>query len=178
MPNTLSKPGPYDPLAKLDPDEPFFAIVAHDPFAPATVDFWVDLMRHDLVKKILDLKPKEKIPDYLQEKLKQCSEAELVSMEMRRFQKGHPESDSITTARATYSGSKKSAAEMEELNRKKRHNEAIRNLSEAAFLVCNASEIFDELGTPTELPDVLEKIKIISDSFSIGRKFLKNRISE
>lgn len=39
---TKNDPGPYDCLAKVEPDEPLFTLIARDPLAPQLVRSWAD----------------------------------------------------------------------------------------------------------------------------------------
>lgn len=47
---TKNNPGPYDCLAKAEPDEPMFVLLARDPLAPILVRLWADLAGRGLAK--------------------------------------------------------------------------------------------------------------------------------
>ena len=55
---TLNKPGKFDCLKKLDPDEPFFVLCGRDPTAPPKVRSWVE--------DNAGLQPPEKLEEALQ----------------------------------------------------------------------------------------------------------------
>jgi hypothetical protein len=42
---TMIKPGQYDCLSKLKPDEPYFVLMARDPHAAALVRAWAEMRR-------------------------------------------------------------------------------------------------------------------------------------
>src|SRR5687768_14286082 len=49
---TKANPGRYDCLAKLDKDEPYFVLVAHDAMAPALVRSWAQLREQQVEQGI------------------------------------------------------------------------------------------------------------------------------
>jgi hypothetical protein len=53
---TKNNPGPYDCYAALDPDEPYFVLVAHDPMAPSLVRSWAQTRQQQVE---MGLKPVE-----------------------------------------------------------------------------------------------------------------------
>lgn len=174
MTNTLSDPGPYDPLATAPPDAPIFPLVATDRHAPATVEFWVDLTRKEVTSQMVDLAVHEPMPEALKRKLRKCAEAEEIAMEMRHYQKGYPERDTATPTRATYSGAKLDAAGMDEAARREALAIGIQNLREAAFYTCEAGDRLGALGVlePDEiaaLQDALATINRIADAHAPKR---------
>jgi hypothetical protein len=55
---TKNNPGKFDCMAKAEPDEPYFILLARDPAAAALVEMWCELRREFIRLKI---KPREDI---------------------------------------------------------------------------------------------------------------------
>lgn len=136
--STAATPGPYDPLDKALPDEPVFTLVGRDKHAPATVLHWVDLFRAESLQ-IDD-------PDVRKAELIKATDAEMISADMIRWRRGHPEHDITTPKRASYSGIVQSVAEMDEAQRKATLLQMVAYLREAAFYTSEASTGLIALG--------------------------------
>lgn len=72
---TKENPGKYDCLAKAEPDEPYFMLLARDPMAPALVRMWCE------TRKVLD-------PECPPEKIR---EAYNVAIQMEDWKDNHPD---------------------------------------------------------------------------------------
>lgn len=83
--STKTEPGPFDGMARAEPDEPVFTLRAHDPLAPGLVHEWVDRRR----KVIREAFAREEITEAKRElELLQCSEAEELAWSMEAWRKG------------------------------------------------------------------------------------------
>ena len=163
MSNTLAEPGPYDPLGRTEPDEPIFPLVAHDRHSPATVRFWADLTRTSTMKAIVDLPPNDPGIERLQEKLRQCSEADILAVDMERWVKGRPD-EALTPVRARYSGGAVDADKLDEAARKTLLAEGVRCGREAAFFASEMRDKLAPLGTlaPDEIIALEEAMRLIN----------------
>jgi hypothetical protein len=171
--NTLSEPGPYDPLDRTDPTEPVFPLVARDPHAPATVRHWVDLTRRTATSALLDLVPGSPEIERHKEKLRQCSEADIVAAEMELWRKGKPER-AEAPVKVLYSGVTLDAGQLSEAQRKERVAEAVRDLREAAFHASEARDKLQALGVlePSEtvaIEEALERVNSVADAHTVRR---------
>ena len=171
--NTLAEPGPYDPLSRTAPDEPLFPIVAHDRVGPATVRFWSDETRRWVMAEIMALPPADPALAKLEDKLRQCTEADLLAMEMVRWVKGNPEAN-VTPTRARYSGGPVDADKLDDASRKIAIAEGVQCGREAAFY---ASEMRDKLAplatlAPDEivaLEEAMRLINLVTDAHTVRR---------
>lgn len=83
--STKTEPGPFDGMARAEPDEPVFTLRAHDPLAPGLVHEWVDRRR----KVIREAFAREEITEAKRElELLQCREAEELAWSMDAWRKG------------------------------------------------------------------------------------------
>jgi hypothetical protein len=83
--STKEMPGPFDGMARAEPDEPVFTLRAHDPLAPGLVHEWVDRRR----KAIREAFGREEITEAKRElELLQCREAEELAWSMEAWRKG------------------------------------------------------------------------------------------
>lgn len=78
--STKDRPGSYDAIETAKPGEPLFPLQGGDPFAPATVQFWVDQCRRAGMKAT---DPKE--AEHL---LTKARDAEMVGWQMVEYQRG------------------------------------------------------------------------------------------
>ena len=141
MTSTRDEIGAYDALVKAKPDEPIFTLLGHDPDAPGAILHWVDLRRARL------LAAEWRDPADLREELIQCTEAEMVAHEFRRWRTDMPATDTTTPKRgAAYTGRQQSAEELSAAERSTMLAEALAHLREAAFHICEAKASFATLG--------------------------------
>lgn len=171
--NTLESPGPYDPLSRTAPDEPFFPVVAHDRIGPATVRFWSDKTREWVMAEIMGLPPADPALAKLEDKLRQCTEADLLAMEMERWVKGNPETD-VAPTRARCSGGTIDADKMDDAARKLAVAEGVQCGREAAFYASEMRDKLAPLGTlaPDEivaLEEAMRLINSVSDAHTVRR---------
>lgn len=111
--STKTEPGPFDGMARAEPDEPVFTLRAHDPLAPGLVHEWVDRRR----KAIREAFGREEITEAKRElELLQCREAEELAWSMDAWRKGElaeiAEELEEKAAAPTYSGITKSEDEL------------------------------------------------------------------
>lgn len=78
--STKDRPGTYDAIETAKPGEPLFPLQGGDPFAPPTVQFWVDLCRK---AGMAAEDPKE--AEHL---LTKARDAEMVGWQMLDYQRG------------------------------------------------------------------------------------------
>lgn len=100
--NTLERPGEFDALPKLRPDEPYFVLLGRDRTAPTLVQAWADGNRYKAFCEHSD----GKINDArLEVELRQSTDAERIGWAMRAYKTGAKEieSDPIP-AKPTYTG--------------------------------------------------------------------------
>lgn len=77
--STKTEPGPFDGMARAEPDEPVFTLRAHDPLAPGLVHEWVDRRR----KAIREAFTRGEMSEAKRElELIQCKEAEELAWSM------------------------------------------------------------------------------------------------
>lgn len=83
--STKTEPGPFDGMARAEPDEPVFTLRAHDPLAPGLVHEWADRRR----KAIREAFAREEITEAKRDlELLQCREAEEIAWSMDAWRKG------------------------------------------------------------------------------------------
>lgn len=164
MSNTIGAPGPYDPTASADPSAPYFPLVATDRHAPATVEFWIEITRKDALGQMLDLAEHEPIPDRLQHKLRKCTEAELIAVEMRRYFRGIPEKVIDAPMRSTYTGAALDVSEMDEAKRKQALQAGVQSLRETAFHLSTGADALSALGElePDEIVALQEALTAVN----------------
>lgn len=139
MTNTLAHPGPFDPLERADPDQPFFPLMAGDQFAPALVEEWADRTRR-YARNVDNTDERTRL-------LAKCNEAEEIAWSMRTWAKtGRPDEVKATGGRATYSGEKS------ETNHEWHESlsEAVESLREAAYYMGEARDGLLKLDLLTE----------------------------
>lgn len=173
---TIETPGAFDALEKARPGEPIFPLLGHDPDAPATVLFWVDRRRKRLNAGLV-----EETTEKLREELAQCTDAEIIAHEMRRYRIGQPDEDTTTPKRATYSGQALDAAGMSEVSWREALADAVRMLREAAFYASEAKERLAMLkaSKPTDdyrLDLVLTAINAIADDHTPKRSGVQQEL--
>lgn len=144
--NTLAKPGRFDALEKLDPDALFFPLVEHDLDAPPTIFYWVDRRR----KRSYEITDPEK----LKAELQQCTDAEMIAIEMIARQKGQNEPAKAGPAQ-TYSGIVREKLPIDELMIRLRAE-----LGEADFHAHNALELGHNKGQPEFALDSLQYARL------------------
>lgn len=110
--STKENPGEFDAFEKALPDELIFTLLGRDPDAPPTILHWVDLRRTRAFQA------HEGRPDALRNELLQCSEAEMIAIEMLSRQRGGKAEKA--KAPVTYSGNVNATAEMDGLMAKLR----------------------------------------------------------
>jgi len=113
--NTKTAPGAFDQLAeaKAAPDEPMFRLWGRDPLAELLVLDWAERRRRAARENpALDR-------ESLRLELIQCSEAEEIAWEMRRFRLGERDGEAPAAVEERYSGATTSA---DELAAKERHD--------------------------------------------------------
>lgn len=110
--STKEIPGEFDAFEKARPDELIFTLLERDHASPPTILYWVDLRRKWAFKEY------EGRPEALANELRQCSEAEMIAIEMISRQRGG-KAEKIK-APATYSGNVNPTAEMDGLMAKLR----------------------------------------------------------
>lgn len=142
--NTAAHPGPLDPTAKCDPDEPIFPLVGHDPDAPPTIRFWSDTRR----KRILSIlaEPGDIRDDEiaaLRSDLARCTAADALADTFDDWRLGR-NADEAPLERATYNGPK-----IDDSERLSAHK-AMQHLAEAVFHAAEAMAIMGQLGDPDE----------------------------
>lgn len=97
MVNTVAQPGPFDPLGRADPDQPFFPLMAGDEFAPGLVLEWADKTRRQ-ARDIVDEKKRRR-------QFEKCNEAEEIAWAMQRWAKtGSAVDTHAAPVRASYAG--------------------------------------------------------------------------
>jgi hypothetical protein len=111
--STKQEPGPFDGMARAEPDEPVFTLRAHDPLAFILVHEWVDRRR----KAIRAAHEREEITEAKRElELLQCREAEELAWSMEAWRKGEigriAAELEVAPAKPTYSGHTKSDEEL------------------------------------------------------------------
>lgn len=132
--NTLAQPGPFDPLEKADPDQPFFALMAGDQFAPGLVEEWADMTRRFARSIIGDDDERKRL-------ILKCNEAEEIAWSMRQWAKtGRADEETVNSNRVSYSGVK-----VEEFEWKEALLGAVSALREAAFHMSEARGILEKL---------------------------------
>lgn len=140
MTSTITEPGPYDALDKARSDEPLFALLGRDPIAPRAVEFWSDATRKEVVARLGAAGPHSSEHDELVAKLRQCTEADVVAWDMRRWRKGDAEQDTATQTRASYSGTVASAEKNAETTHRAAIASAVASLREAAYFATGGLE--------------------------------------
>jgi hypothetical protein len=95
IPSTKDRPGSYDAIETAKPGEPLFPLQGGDPFAPATVLFWVDQAR-----KAGMAEPHQRKAEAL---LRKASDAEQIAWAMMDYQRGE-QAPPPDRGRAYYSG--------------------------------------------------------------------------
>lgn len=113
--STKETPGEFDAFEKARPDELIFTLLERDPDAPPAIMFWVDRRRTRAIKSRME---EDSRPDALANELRQCSEAEMIAIEMISRQRGG-KAEKVKSA-TTYSGNVNPAAEMDGLMAKLR----------------------------------------------------------
>lgn len=97
MVNTPAHPGPFDPLGRAHPNQPFFPLMGGDEFGPPLVEEWADRTRRKA-----RFTEDEKTRAHLFAK---ATEAEEIAWAMREWEKHGPGAATpVPAARATYSG--------------------------------------------------------------------------
>lgn len=112
--STKEHPGEFDAFEKAKPDELIFTLLERDPDAPPTILHWVDRRR----TRAFATYEAETMPEALRNELLQCTEAEMIAIEMLSRQ-GGGKAEKIK-APATYSGNANPTAEMDGLMAKLR----------------------------------------------------------
>lgn len=147
MTGSIDQLGPYDALAKAEPGEPWFIILARDSAGPATITEWCRLRRNRAFQKWGEShRPTDK--ELLAAELKQCAEAEALAMRFSEWKSGHDQDK--PGERAAYNEVIKSAEEQAEAARLSARAGAVRDLREAAYHLSEALEALDGLGVLPE----------------------------
>jgi hypothetical protein len=172
--STKEIPGPFDGMAKAQPDEPVFTLRAHDPLAPALIHNWVDLKR----KAIREAYSAEEITKAKRElELIQCNEAEEIAWAMEAWRQGEhalqdvePEEAAITSS---YSGNVSSEEELAARNQYETIKRAGQLLQNGIANIHEASEeVLAPLGLPSERAVLLacrDRIKAVADHIAPKR---------
>lgn len=112
--STKMEPGPFDGMARAEPDEPVFTLRAHDPLASILVHEWVDRRR----KAIREAFTRGEMSEAKRElELIQCKEAEELAWSMDAWRKGElaeraAELEEAATKPVPYSGHASSEEEL------------------------------------------------------------------
>jgi hypothetical protein len=146
--STITEPGPFDALAKAEPTEPMFPLLARDPDAPATITEWCRLRRNRAVRDFGDSK-RASDKKLLAAELAQCAHAEQVAIEMGEWRSGH---DAPVAQRVSH-GVQRSEAELAAAASHERLAGIVRHLREAAYQLCEAKDGLAAMGL---LPSITE----------------------
>lgn len=88
MTNTLERPGEFDALPKLRPDEPYFVLLGRDRLAPALVQQWADGNRHKAMREFNESEQTTADREVLDRELRQSTDAEQLSWDMKGYKQG------------------------------------------------------------------------------------------
>lgn len=154
MTNTLANPGPFDPLAHMEPDEPVFPLAGHDPDAPATIAFWSDTRRKRLMSQLYD-NPTPARQAEIEQELRQCTEADMIAADMIRWRKGWPAHAEIIP-KPTYSGNVR-----QDVRRDAEIKVQVQNLREAAYHAQLALDGLTDL-SPLLYAQLTEAIRLVN----------------
>lgn len=88
MTNTLERPGEFDALPKLRPDEPYFVLLGRDRLAPGLVQQWADGNRHKAMKEFNESEQTTADKAVLERELRQSTDAEQLSWDMKGYKQG------------------------------------------------------------------------------------------
>lgn len=173
--STKTEPGPFDGMARAEPDEPVFTLRAHDPLAPGLVHEWVDRRRKAIREAFVRAEMSEAKREL---ELIQCKEAEELAWSMEAWRKGElaeraTELEEAATKPVPYSGH---ASSEEELAAKARYdaikaagsllNNAIAGITDAA------TDHLAPNGFPTERAVILtvaDRLKAVSEHIAPKR---------
>lgn len=88
MTNTLERPGEFDALPKLRPDEPYFVLLGRDRLAPGLVQQWADSNRHKAMQEF-NASEKTTADEAVRDReLRQSTDAEQLSWDMKGYKQG------------------------------------------------------------------------------------------
>lgn len=139
--------GQFDALEKAEPNEPMFPLLARDECAPATVTEWCRLRRNRAFKLYGD-SAKDTDKELLAAELRQCANAEDVALQFVEWRKREAPADVV---KSTYNEVIRSAEEVAEADRRKRQEQAVADLGEAGYYLCEARDALASLGLIGEL---------------------------
>lgn len=167
---TKESPGQFDALEKAAPNEPVFPLLARDECAPATITFWCH-QRRNRAFKLYGESSKDADRELLAAELRQAANAEEVALQFDDYRKQEAPADIV---RSSYNEVIKSAEELAEADRRKRREQAVADLSEASYHLCEARDLLislDALSDDTEVMavGVLEWLKALADAHRIKR---------
>lgn len=153
-PATKDTLGEYDAIETAKPGEPLFPLQGGDPFAPPTVQFWVDLCRKAGMR--------EEDPKKAEALLRKASDAERIGWLMMDYQRGIAAAAPTTGPGAakpapTYTGWQDSA-DPEERERRKVRAGRIETAGQLHNVIALASEAADRLRGLKCCP--MEEVKI------------------
>lgn len=158
--STKEEPGPFDGMARAEPDEPVFTLRAHDALAPGLVHEWVR-QRREVIGRA----------DYPEEKreleLIQCREAEEIAWSMADWRNGSRPVEEAATDKLSpnYSGNTSS---VEEIAAKRRYDVtkgAVATLHNALAEITDAANNLSEFGHEGERAVILaaaERLKAVA----------------
>jgi hypothetical protein len=158
MVNTPAHPGPFDPLDRADPDQPFFPLMAGDPFAPPLVLDWADRTRRR-GRATEDDKERARL-------FAKATEAEEIAWAMQRWEKTGSAADTrAASVRATYAGAEPVALDHRWKEQLTAGTAALRN---AAFHFTEAAAGLDA-GRAEALLEAVETINVIAAAYEPKR---------
>lgn len=156
--------GTYDAIESAKPGEPLFPLQGGDPFAPPTVQFWVDLCRKAGMR--------ETDPKKAEALLRKASDAERIGWLMTDYQRGqHAEQQSakpqLPAARPAYTGWEDGADEETKAKRKVRAGR-IETAGQLHNIIAMATDAADRLAAlrccPMEEVKIREAIERLQDA--------------
>lgn len=99
--NTLERPGEFDAMAHLRPDEPYFLLVGRDRSAPPLVYEWADKRRR---KTLAEFEAGAITLEQRDMELRKCTEAESIASDMIAYKNGWEAQAAIQTKPTAYTG--------------------------------------------------------------------------
>lgn len=158
-------PGPFDALDKVNEGEPRFVLLGRDPAMPGAITEWARLRRMAAIRKYGTPRSGTRSETKLKAELAQCHEAEEIALYADEWRKGHEE---VEGNKPTYNEVKKSEAELAALADHALLDLAHKNLREAAYFLCEATDILKRMGKVDEVEalsmgDLLTRINAKAD---------------
>lgn len=169
MTSTLAEPGPYDALAKAEPTEPMFPLLARDPCAPAAITEWCRLRRNRAIK-LWGESTSDADAKLLAAELAQCASAEQVALDMADWL---GEKEAPAAQRVSH-GVQRTEEELRAADQRERLAAQVRHLREAAYHISEARDGLWDLGlmpdqTDRDLVAMLARINGLGDEHTPKR---------